>query len=77
MNQQIRGGDLEICISSKFPCDADAAGLRTALRTTDVVVRNRFLESVSLNSNTGSITKDKYWGKSLGLSYYCSSIPAS
>lgn len=36
-----------MCISSKFPNDADGAGLSTALRTTGVVYRNGFLESVS------------------------------
>lgn len=54
------------------------AGPRTTLRTTGVVDRNGFLESVCLASNTGSITKNKNQGKSLRLWItYCSSIPAS
>lgn len=36
LKQQVWGGELEICISSMFLCDAFAAGLRTTLRTTGV-----------------------------------------
>lgn len=39
LNQQVWQKDLEICISRKIQCDADAAGVRTTLRTTGVVYR--------------------------------------